>query len=56
MKIRKYSKIIFFYLAINTFFALLALAMLYPWHPVTFIGGVFWLFSVLPIWIVHICK
>ena len=52
MKVRKYSEIVFLYLAISTFFALLALVILYPWHPVTLVGGFFWLLTVLPIWVI----
>ena len=49
MMIKKYADFVFVYLAMSAFFALLALALFYPYHPVTFVGGIFWYFGVLPI-------
>lgn len=36
----------------SAFFSLLALALLYPIHPVTVAGSIFWFLAVLPIYII----
>ena len=52
MKVREYSEIVFTYFVMSAFFALLALGLLYPCHPSTIAGSVFWLFAVLPVWMI----
>ena len=50
--VKKYAEKVFLYLTISAFLALFSLALLYPYHPVTLLGGLFWSFAVLPIWMI----
>ena len=47
--LRKFVAFLCIYLAINSVFAVFALALLYPFHPVTIAGSITWFLAVLPI-------
>lgn len=50
--IKRLAGVAICYLGMSAFLALLALALFYPHHPVTFVGGIFWFFAALPIWMI----